>query len=86
MSTRKEDLDKAFKEWKRDLDRRCDEFVRRDQKLLVPANDIIELIESGEEADAWCVYRNSVIIKTFRGKYAYQDALKFSASFLTTKF
>jgi hypothetical protein len=97
MTEKKEDLDKKFRDWKKDLDRRCEEYLkkhpeRKGQPTLpaIPANTSplfpervrVQVFESIVKPGSWLVYRNNEKVMTFFGANAHQNATKFAGDLL----
>ena len=97
MTTKKEELDKAFRKWKEELDHRCQEHLkkhpeRKNQPALppIPANTSplfpervrVQVFESITKPGTWLVYRNEEKIMTFFGANAHQNATKFAGDLL----
>ena len=97
MTQTKEELDKAFRKWKEELDRRCQEHLKKhpehkgqpalppipaNTSPLFPERTRVLVFESLTKPGTWLVYRNEEKIMTFVGANAHQNATKFAGDLL----
>lgn len=74
MSVKTETADQTFRDWKRDLDRRADEWVASRPKQLPAGNTgAITLVPV---SDGWGVWRSGCLVKIFYGDNAWIEADK----------
>lgn len=89
MSVKSEEADKKLREFKEDLEKRCDEhlqkypehkpikkaFVR--PKFAMPTT-FVQVLESSVNKGSWNVWKNGVLEETFAGSLAQAAALKYA--------
>ena len=92
MSKQTEDKDQAFRDWKKELDDRCNEHLQKFpehkpkkstslQKFALP-NTIVQVLESSVDLGSWNVWMNGNLEKTFWGPLAQRDAASFANDLL----
>ena len=87
MTVKSEELARKLREWKEDIEKRCDEHLQKypehkpikkalaRPKFAMP-NTIVQVLESGVNLGSWDVWKNGVLEETFEGPLAQSSALK----------
>src|SRR5271156_6457087 len=93
MSKETEEAAKKLREWKEEIEKRCDEhlekypehkpvkkaFVR--PKFALP-NLIVQVLESSVNRGSWNVWKNGVLEETFVGPLAQAQALRLAVQLM----
>ena len=91
MSVKTEIQDQKFRDWKKDIDRRCAEHLanhpeqpkKEPQKQLPASTSLkVSVLESSITPGVWSVYRGLNRLVTFYSQNAQQQATKFAGELL----
>lgn len=93
MSTKTEEADQKFRDWKKEIEERCNEHIQKhpEHKPVRPSkankgfaipNTVVQVQESIVNKGMWNVWKNGVLERSFEGPLAQLQATRLAAKLL----